>query len=359
MAQAITLARLGWYSARPNPRVGCVLVKDGKVVGEGAHLRAGEPHAEVYALQMAGAAAQGATCYVSLEPCAHFGCTPPCARALIDAGLQRVVYAIEDPDPRVAGAGAAMLEAAGIAVTRGVLAESARQLNRGFLSRVARNRPFVRAKVAMSIDGRIALADGRSKWITSEAARHDVQRLRAESCAIMVGRGTVMTDDPSLTVRDAQFDIPEQPLRVVLDTQLALNPASAMLQQAGSSLIYTASTDDARMAVLRQAGATVRQTTTEGAGLAIAPILADLAQQDINDLLVESGPGLTTALLTGGWLDELIIYVAPRLLGADSRAVAGPLMLNELSDSPTLEISDIRQIGKDIRITAIPRIADN
>ena len=253
MARALELARRGLYTTDPNPRVGCVIAKDGKIVGEGFHARAGEPHAEINALRAAGAAARGATVYLTLEPCCHHGKTPPCTEALIAAGVARVVAAMQDPNPRVAGQGFAELKQAGIGNASGLMQSEAEVLNPGFISRMQRGRPFVRVKLAASLDGRTALANGESKWITGEPARADVQHWRARSSAILTGIGTVLADDPSLNVR--AFDVGRQPLRVVLDSQLQMSPKAKMLALPGATLVVTASNDAARAEALRQAGA--------------------------------------------------------------------------------------------------------
>lgn len=352
MARAIALARAGWYSCRPNPRVGCVLVRDGQIVGEGAHLRTGAAHAERNALAVAGAAARGATCYVTLEPCCHHGRTPPCTAALIDAGVTRVVYALRDPNPDVCDHGAEALRAAGIEVEAGLMAATAAQLNPGFVQRMVAGRPRVRVKVAMSLDGKSALASGASQWLTGAPARADVQRLRAESGAVLTGIGTVLADDPSLTVRDARFDPPEPPLRVVLDSRLRTPPGARMLGLPGRTLLCTgaATVADVRES-LEQRGAEVRVVTAIDGRPDPASVLALLAEREINDLLVEAGPTLTAHLLERRLVDELILYIAPRLLGAGARDALPLAGIADLESTPWLEIVDDRMVGRDRRLT--------
>lgn len=355
MGEALALARRGEYSTSPNPRVGCVLVRDGVVIGRGFHRRAGGPHAEVEALADAGAA-RGATAYVTLEPCNHHGRTPPCSAALVAAGVARVVYAIEDPNPRVAGSGAATLRAAGIAVSHGTCAAEAAALNRGFLTRMGRGRPWVTVKLAMSLDARAALADGQSQWITGPAARADVQRLRARACAIVTGSGTVLADDPSLTVRDPDLDTGgRQPRRVVLDRRLRTPATARMLGLPGETRVICAPAALVRAAALRAAGAVVEALPEDANGL--AGLLAHLARLECNEVLVEAGPTLAGAFLGGGHFDELIVYSAPRLLGVGARpafAVPSPALL---ADSLALTLQDSTLIGPDLRVVLAPAIA--
>jgi diaminohydroxyphosphoribosylaminopyrimidine deaminase/5-amino-6-(5-phosphoribosylamino)uracil reductase len=324
MARALRLAERGLYTTSPNPRVGCVIAHGERVVGEGWHRRAGEPHAEVFALRAAGDAARGATAYVTLEPCAHQGRTPPCADALVAAGIRRVVAAIEDPFPAVAGRGLARLQEAGVAVEAGVLAEAARELNRGFLSRVQRGRPWVRVKLAMSLDGRTALANGTSKWITGEAARADVQRWRARSSAILTGVGTVLADDPQLTVRlpDGVDFVP--PLRVVLDRG-GRTPAGARVNDTSAPTWIASDADPAQT-------------------------LRTLAERGVNEVQVEAGPVLSGALVAAGLVDEMLLYVAPTLLGDAGRPLLGLPRIDEMRDRLDLRVVEQRQVGHDIRL---------
>lgn len=354
MARALRLAEAGVYTTRPNPRVGCVLVRDGQVVGEGGHIRAGEGHAEVLALRQAGEAARGATAYVTLEPCCHFGRTPPCADALIEAGVGAVIAAMEDPNPQVAGRGAARLRAAGIAVRTGLLEAEARALNPGFVSRMSRGRPYVRVKLAMSLDGRTAMASGESKWISSEAARRDVHRLRARSCAIVTGIGTVLADDPALTVRE--IELPArwhgQPRRVVLDWGLATPPAAKVLQGEGGCLLFHGETEPARSAALRAAGAVLEQVPGLERRLDLANILNRLSALEINEVLVEAGPVVAGAFVQAGLADELVIYMAPHLMGDAARPLLQLPGVASMADRLPLDIIELRQLGPDLRIRA-------
>jgi diaminohydroxyphosphoribosylaminopyrimidine deaminase/5-amino-6-(5-phosphoribosylamino)uracil reductase len=349
MARALQLAERGLYTTSPNPRVGCVLVKGDQVVGEGWHERAGEPHAEVHALRAAGESARGATAYVTLEPCSHHGRTPPCADALIAAGVSRVVVAVQDPNPQVAGEGIEKLRNAGIAVESGLMEAAARELNIGFFARMTRGRPWVRSKTGMSLDGRTALANGVSQWITGPAARRDVQHWRARSCAVLTGAGTVLADDPQLNVRE--IETTRQPLRVVVDSKLQTPPSARMLQE-GSVLIYTAVQDAEKVTALERAGATIC-VMPDGAGqVDLEAVLRDLAQRGINEVLVEAGSTLNGALLRAGLVDELLLYVAPQLLGDAARGIAQLGELTALEQRIDLTWQDVRQVGADLRIVA-------
>ena len=349
MARALRLAEFGLWTTTPNPRVGCVLVKAGKIVGEGWHRRAGEPHAEIHALQAAGQAARGAVAYVTLEPCSHFGRTPPCAAALIDAGVQRVVAAMEDPNPQVAGRGFAMLRAAGVVVDSGLLEGEARELNIGFVSRMTRRRPWVRLKMAASLDGRTALANGLSQWITGEAARLDGHRWRARACAILTGMGTVRDDDPQLSVRGV--DAERQPQRVVVDNRLELSPAARVLI-GGQVLVATASNDAVRADALRERGAEVLCLPSIAGKLDLSALMEALAQRGINELHVEGGRGLSGALFAARLVDELLLYLAPCLIGHQASGLFNLPELQSLSAIPRLAIRDLRLIGQDVRVLA-------
>ncbi len=355
MARALRLARRGLYTTDPNPRVGCVIVRDGTIVGEGWHERAGELHAEIHALRAAGERARGATVHVTLEPCAHHGRTPPCADALVEAGVARVVAAMQDPNPQVAGQGLARLAAAGIETEIGVMAGEAEALNPGFVMRMRQDRPWVRCKLAMSLDGRTAMASGESRWITGEAARRDVHRLRARSSAILTGIGTVAADDPSLTVRLA--DLPEdgwrQPLRVVVDSGLRMSPHARMLSLPGETLVATRSEDQDSIAALAVAGAEVVRLPAADGRVDLAALLALLAEREVNEVMVEAGPTLNGALLAAGLVDEIVVYMAPHLMGSDARDLFH-LPLAAMSERVDLEIRDIRAVGRDWRITARP-----
>ena len=351
MARALQLAARGRYGAHPNPMVGCVIVRDGKVVGEGWHEEAGGPHAEIHALDAAGEQARGATVYVSLEPCAHHGKTPPCADALVEAGVGRVVAAMEDPFADVAGRGLQHLKEAGIAVEVGLMRDTAESLNAGFISRVRRGRPRVRLKVAASLDGATAMASGESQWITGPAARRDVQKLRAESGAIMTGIGTVIADDPSMNVRDASIGKRErQPLRVVIDSRLRMPPESKMLELPGDTLVCCTPGQDPT--ALERAGAEVQAFGAHGDGVNVFEVLAALGERDINDVLVEAGPRLSGYLVEKGLVDELVIYVAPHIMGSETRGMFATPNWLMLGDRKTLDITDLRRIGDDLRITA-------
>ena len=357
MAHALQLAERGLYSTDPNPRVGCVLVRDGDVVGEGWHERAGEPHAEVHALRAAGARARGATAYVTLEPCCHHGRTPPCSEALIAAGVARVVVAMQDPNPRVAGGGLKHLQAAGIQTASGLLASEAEMLNPGFAMRMRRGRPYVRCKLAMSLDGRTAMASGESQWITGAAARTDVQRLRARSSAIVTGVGTVLTDDPSLTVR-----LPEatrQPLRVVLDHALRTPSSARLLHEPGTTLVVGTSEAEAPREALLAVGAEIVLLNAAAGRMALADVLEVLAAREINEVLVEAGATLAGAFVQARLVDELIIYMAPTLLGDAARGLLHLPGLERMEQKIALDIRDIRKVGADWRITAVPVINGN
>ncbi|MBT8077232.1 MAG: bifunctional diaminohydroxyphosphoribosylaminopyrimidine deaminase/5-amino-6-(5-phosphoribosylamino)uracil reductase RibD [Gammaproteobacteria bacterium] len=350
MGHALQLARRGQYTAHPNPRVGCVIVRDGKMVGSGWHREAGTEHAEIHALNEAGSTAEGATVYVTLEPCAHHGRTPPCCDALIAAGVARVVAAMEDPFKKVSGKGLKALRRAGIEVSCGLLRNAAAAMNEGFISRVERGRPFVRLKVACSLDGCTAMADGHSQWITGPQARADVQRLRAASGAILTGIGTVLADDPSLTVREPDL-VSRQPLRVIADSRLRMPPSACMLELPGETLVFCIN-DENRQA-LEARGATV--CCMSGAGqLSLAGVLQELGKLDVNDLLVEAGQTLAGTLLTEELVDELVIYQAPHIMGSETRGMFSTPLWEGLEQKMALSISDMRRVGADMRITARP-----
>jgi len=348
MAEALRLAELGLYGTSPNPRVGCVLVADGQQVGCGWHRRAGEPHAEVLALREARDKARKATAYVTLEPCSHHGRTPPCADALIAAGIARVVVAAQDPNPLVAGTGIARLRAAGIDVDCGLMEADAIELNKGFFTRMTRGTPWLRSKIAISLDGRTALANGASKWITGDPARRDVQRWRARSCAVLTGIGTVLADDARLNVRDIATE--RQPLRVVLDSRLRM-PSTARMLLEGKVLIYAALRDPERIAALENAGATVTVLANGNGQVDLPAMLRDLAQRGCNEVLLEAGSTLNGAMLRAGLVDQLLLYVAPQLLGNGARGMAQLGELTALDQRIDLKWQDVRQVGNDLRIT--------
>ena len=349
MAQAIHLAERGLNSTSPNPRVGCVLVKNEKIVVEGWHQRAGEPHAEVHALRQAAEQARGATAYVTLEPCSHFGKTPPCAEGLIAAGVARVVVATVDPNPLVAGNGIAKLRAAGIEVDVDLMAIEARTLNVGFFSRMTRGLPYVRSKIAASLDGRTALANGQSQWITGAEARRDGHRWRARSCAVLTGIATILADDAQLSVRDIETS--RQPLRVVLDSQLRL-PLTAKILTGGALLIVTASADSAKIAALEKLGAQVLSLPNTAGQVDLLATFNYLASIGCNEVLVEAGRTLNGALLAAGLVDELLVYLAPQLLGDLARGMTCVGELTELAQRVELVWQDVRQVGQDLRIIA-------
>jgi diaminohydroxyphosphoribosylaminopyrimidine deaminase/5-amino-6-(5-phosphoribosylamino)uracil reductase len=362
MRRALELAERGALSTHPNPRVGCVIVHEGLTVGEGWHEWAGEAHAEIAALRAAGTRAAGATVYVTLEPCSHHGRTPPCADALIAARVARVVFAVEDPNPRVSGRGALQLRAAGIVVESGLMQREAVELNAGFFMRMRHGRPWVRVKLAMSLDGRTALANGRSQWLTGEAAREDVQHWRARSSAVLTGIGTVLADDPQLTVR-LPAARPRPPLRVVLDSELRLSPAARLFAGDGAVWVFTTSRDAGRRASLEASGARIEPLEIEdgvaGAahGVPLRAVLARLAQAQINEVQVEAGATLGGALLREQLVDEMLLYIAPLVLGPQARPLLALPELTELAASPRFELLESRPIGADLRLRLRPRAA--
>jgi diaminohydroxyphosphoribosylaminopyrimidine deaminase/5-amino-6-(5-phosphoribosylamino)uracil reductase len=376
MARALELAERGLETTHPNPRVGCILAQGEQIVGEGWHERAGEPHAEVHALRAAGSRAAGATAYVTLEPCSHHGRTPPCADALIAARVARVIFALEDPNPRVSGRGAQALRRAGVLVQSGLLAAEAAELNPGFLKRMRTGRPWVRLKLAMSLDGRTALANGASQWITGLAAREDVQHWRARSSAIMTGIGTVLADDPRLDVRLP--DLPSggprpQPLRVVLDARLQMPPIARMLTTGGAVLIMTAAHRAeneaeyaARRARLAERGVEIEEVVASQAGsgagaaaaaarLSLPDVLDRLGKRDINELWVETGPRLAGAMVTQELVDELILYIAPKVLGPQARPLVEVGELQRLQDASGFTVVDTARTGDDVRLRLRPQ----
>lgn len=352
MARALRLAERGRYTARPNPMVGCVLAHGERVVGDGYHVRAGEPHAEVLALRAAGDAARGATAYVTLEPCAHTGRTGPCADALVEAGVARVVAAMRDPFPQVDGAGFDRLRAAGIAVESGLLEPQARTLNVGFLSRIERGRPWVRVKLAMSLDGRTALASGESKWITGPAARDDVQHWRASAGAIVTGSGTVLADDPAMTVRLEGVEF-APPLRVVLDPGLA-TVLRDRVRQGGAPTLYVHAPD---VKPPRGLDAQLASVSMHAGLFDLQQVLALLAARQVNEVLVEAGATLAGGFLAAGLVDELVLYVAPVLLGARARPLFEGLDIDTMAARLQLEPVDTRSFGRDLRLILRPRAA--
>lgn len=354
MRRALRLAARGARSAAPNPAVGCVLVKADCLIAEGFHRRAGERHAEALALAAAGEAARGATAYVTLEPCSHAGRTPPCADALIAAGVERVVVASGDPNPRVAGGGLTRLRAAGIQVETGLYAGRARRLNRGFFKRFEQGRPWLTLKIAASLDGKSALADGRSRWITGPVARAAVHRARARAGAVLSGIGTVLADDPSLNVRLA--GAARQPLRVVLDSRLRTPPEARLFNTEGGDVhVFCAGADDDRRRALEQAGATVHVVAPgEQGGVRLDAVLDELAGLEVNDVYAECGSTLAGALIAAGAVDELDLFLGPHLLGADARPFAGLQEVTDIPDPPCWRTVASQRAGRDTRIRLQP-----
>jgi diaminohydroxyphosphoribosylaminopyrimidine deaminase/5-amino-6-(5-phosphoribosylamino)uracil reductase len=350
LARALELAARGLYTTDPNPRVGCVIAREGRVIGEGWHARAGEPHAEVLALQAAGPDARGSTVYVTLEPCSHTGRTPPCADALIAARVARVVCCSVDPNPRVAGAGIERLQAAGISVSVGSLAAEARELNAGFFSRFERSRPWVRLKLAMSLDARTAPASGKTRWISGEASRADVQAWRARSGAILTGAGTVRADDPRLDVRLAYGSWIRQPLRVLLDPMLSCASGAKIFQ--GEGALVFAATDAPQRS---QQSARVERLPRAAGGLDLNAVMARLTALEINELLVECGARLAGAFVASHLVDELVLYVAPALLGADAAPLLQVSGLGVPGSLPAFEFKDVQRIGADLRLVLVPK----
>lgn len=350
MSRAIELAKGGVYTTPPNPNVGCVIIRDGEIVGEGFHFRAGEPHAEVHALRMAGERAEGATAYVTLEPCSHYGRTPPCAEGLINAKVAKVICAMQDPNPQVAGRGIKMLRDAGIEVQVGLLEQDANALNPAFIKRMKTGMPYVQLKMAASLDGQTALSNGQSQWITSPQARQDVQKYRAQSGAILSTSKTVIDDNAALNVRWG--DLPQsvqasyleqdlrQPIRVILDRQQQLTPELKLFHADGGTLIVSEQ-GDMTPKINNQQQIELRETLAELASL-----------HNINHVWVEAGATLASSLIRADLVDELILYLAPKIMGSDGRGLLGALGLEEMADVIELDIKDVRQIGNDIRIVA-------
>ncbi len=351
MARALQLAARGRYTAHPNPMVGCVLVRDDKIVGEGWHVRTGEAHAEINALQAAGDQARGATAYITLEPCAHHGKTPPCTEALIEAGVRNVIVAMQDPFADNAGRGLKVLNDAGIATSDGLMAAAAAELIAGFLQRVTKQRPYVRLKLASSLDGAIAMANGESQWITGPEARADVQIMRARSGAVMTGIGTVLADDPSLNVRATEIDTGGlQPLRVILDSHMRMPLAAGMLTLPGATLVCFTGDHDAT--ALQDAGAEVMSFAGSDGRVDASAVLTELAARGINDVLVEAGPTLAGYLLEEDLVDELVIYQAPHIMGSQTMGMVNTPSWSSLADRKVLKIKDVRCVGTDMKITA-------
>lgn len=360
MARALELARKGVYSTHPNPRVGCVIVRDGETVGEGWHVQAGGPHAEVHALRQAGDRARGATAYVTLEPCSHHGRTPPCAEALVEAGVARVVVAMQDPNPQVAGQGLERLRQAGIAVTCPLLATEARALNPGFLKRMEHGQPYIRVKLAMSLDGRTAMASGESQWITGPAARSAVQRLRAQSSAVLTGADSVIADGARMTVRAAELGLDAEtvelatrrtPLRILIDGRLRV-PLDAPFFQAGPALVVTCA-DAAAHPQYAQGGHELLSLRGDDGQVDLPKLSIELAQRGINEVLVEAGASLAGAFAKQGLVDEYQLFIAAKFMGSTAR----PLLdwpLERMSEAVPLQIIEMTAVGDDWRVIAVP-----
>jgi diaminohydroxyphosphoribosylaminopyrimidine deaminase/5-amino-6-(5-phosphoribosylamino)uracil reductase len=349
MSRALALATRGLYTTTPNPRVGCVIVRDGEVVGEGFHSRAGEPHAEVLALRAAGERARGATLYVTLEPCNHYGRTPPCTDAVIASGVRRVIAAMQDPNPKVAGEGFAKLRAAGIGVESGLMESEARELNIGFVSRMTRGRPWVRMKIAATLDGRTALANRQSQWITGEAARADGHAWRARACAVLTGYGTVRDDDPRMDVR--HVETPRQPLKVLVDSRLEA-PPTARLFQSGATLVYGARDNATGETALRSHGVDIVMLPNAGGKVDLPAMMVDLAKRGMNEIHVEAGTRLNGSLLNEGCVDELLVYLAPKLIGNTGLGMLDLPELKALSDAVQLSFAEVQRLDDDLRILA-------
>ena len=360
MQRAISLAKRGHFTTSPNPRVGCVLVKNGEIIGEGFHKKAGQGHAEVHALKQAGVAAKGATAYVTLEPCSHYGLTPPCAEALIKAKVSHVIAAMVDPDPRVSGRGLAMLEAAGITTQFGLLEQDASALNSGFIHLMTTKKPYVRCKLAASLDGKTAMASGESQWITGSEARTDVQRLRAQSCGVICGADSVIFDDAKMNVRwdslgelknnYAEADV-RQPVRIIIDGKNRLTPELTVFQQPSKILIIRHTIENSQVWPHFVEQVQI-QKATDSEHIDLTALLTYLAKQGLNDVLIESGAQLSGAFIEQGLVDELVLYQAAKLMGNDGKGLANMPSVVKLADAKALDITDVRLVGKDIRLTA-------
>jgi diaminohydroxyphosphoribosylaminopyrimidine deaminase/5-amino-6-(5-phosphoribosylamino)uracil reductase len=361
MAAALKLAAQGMYSTSPNPRVGCILVKDGEAIGEGWHQKAGEPHAEVLALRAAGDNARGATAYVTLEPCSHYGRTPPCAEGLVKAGVSRVVAAVCDPNPDVAGRGFQMLREAGIEVVESCLEDQATAINEGFMKRMRTGLPLVRMKLAMSLDGRTAMASGQSQWITGPEARRDVQRLRAQSCAVITGADSVLIDNPSMTVRAEEAgltipaDLQRQPLRVIVDGEHRVNASANIFAQAGDILIASRTAPTTPVERDANSGKLTYWAGEKSDRTDLSGLLRHLAEQGHNEILVESGAQLAGAFVRAGLVDELIVYCAPTILGSDARPLLS-LPIGDMAAQIRWRWQDVRMVGNDLRLTMRPEL---
>lgn len=351
MALAMQLGQKAMMTTDPNPRVGCVIVKGGKLIGQGWHQKAGENHAEINALDEAGDRAKGATVYVTLEPCAHQGKTPPCAEALIEAKISTVIVAMLDPNPLVAGQGIAQIQTAGIKTEIGLLAQDAQELNPGFIKRFTKKQPFIRIKTAMSLDGKTALSNGQSQWITGVEARADVQKLRARSSGILTGIGTVLADNPSLNVRD--FDIGRTPMRIVLDSKLQMPLDAKMFEIPGQIVVVTVSEDLIKAEALEQVGAKVIVLPGKKSQVDLFALMSWLAEQQINELHVEAGATLSGALVQAGLVDELVVYMAAKVMGEQAKSLFN-LNITKMSNTIKFKFADLIMIGEDLKLTLMP-----
>jgi len=363
MQRAIALAKRGHYTTSPNPRVGCVLVKNGEIIAEGFHQKAGEGHAEVNALKVAGKNSQGATAYVTLEPCSHYGRTPPCAEGLINAGVKHVIVAMVDPNPQVSGNGLEKLEQAGVSTQHGLLVEAAEKLNPGFIKQMTTGLPYVRCKLAASLDGKTAMKNGESKWITSPEARQDVQRLRAQSCAIISGADSILMDKAKMTVRWSELgdlknsykkELIRQPVRVIIDSKNRLTPDLPLFNEPSPIILIRNAIENIHQwpHFVEQVALPFAENAMNNPQIDLSALLIYLAKQGLNDVLIESGFRLAGAFIEQNLVDELVLYQAPKLLGAEGKSLVSMPSLTHLKQAKELQISDVRMVGKDVRITA-------
>lgn len=360
MAKALRLAGKGLYTTRYNPRVGCVIVRNDSIIGQGFHTYPGEPHAEINALNNVNGSVKGATVYVTLEPCVHQGKTPPCSQALINADVSKVIVAMLDPNPIVNGKGLQHLQSNNIKTASNIMASEAAALNKGFIQRCTNNRPYITVKSAISLDGKTALNSGESKWITSEAARKDVQKLRARSCAILTGIDTVLSDDPSLNVRLKRSELGiekeiQQPIRIILDSQLRIPLNAKILQPTSEIIIYTCSNKSKKLSALKDLNIEVIQIETEETGLSLKSIMSELSSRNINEVLVEAGSTLVGSLLSNKLVDEMVVYMAPHIMGNKALNMASMPTIETMQDRIKFKIQEIRRIGQDLKITMNPQ----
>ena len=349
MARALQLARKGIYSTHPNPAVGCLIVNDGKIVGKSWHEEAGQAHAEVIALKQADSSAKGATMYVTLEPCSHLGKTPPCVKSIIKSGISRVVIATEDPNPLVNRSGISELQRAGIDITLGVGQVQAKQINRGFLKRISTGIPWVTLKIASSLDGKTAMADGESQWITSEPARRDAHKFRAAASGILTGAGTVLRDNPNMNARLDGTD--RQPLRIILDTNLSTPPDARILHAPGKVLIVTTIGEDGAIEGYQNDSVEIMQCPALGGRINLPELMLELGRREMNTILLEAGSRLSGSMIEQGLVDEIVVYMAPDLLGSDARGMFDIPGLDKIADKMKLVYKDVTMVGRDLRLT--------